>query len=500
MASQRIGETGLSESGPSSHHVPYGVLHGISTSSGLINQGSAFDFGELEEAIVLQGIKIRNDEAKASLFTGRPSATLEMFPSWPMRFQQTSRGGSKSGGESTDSGSGVNTLSTKNELRFETESPISIKASPSDHHQAFDQHLQQQQQQQQQQQETATAGTSSQNQSAAKSPQEKRKGAGSTSEKPLDAKSRYSCLVWIQTLRRLAQNREAARKSRLRKKAYVQQLESSRLKLTHLEQDLQRARSQGVFMGCGGAGGSLSSGAAMFDMEYARWLEDDQRHMMELRSGLQVPLPDGELRVIVDGYLSHYDEVFRLKGVAVKTDVFHLINGMWTSPAERCFLWIGGFKPSELITMLIPQLEPLVEQQIMGIHGLRHSLVQAEEALTQGLEQLQQSLVDTIAGSPVADGVQQMVAAMGKLGNLEGFVSQADNLRQITLHQLCRLLTVRQAARCFLVIGEYYGRLRALSSLWASRPRETLISDDNSCQTTTELQMVQSSQNHFSSF
>jgi len=49
---------------------------------------------------------------------------------------------------------------------------------------------------------------------------------------------------------------------------------------------------------------------------------------------------------------------------------------------------------------------------------------------------------------------------------------KADNLRQQTLHQLCRLLTVRQAARCFIVIGEYYGRLRALSSLWASRPRE----------------------------
>lgn len=32
------------------------------------NQGEAFDFGELEEAIVLQGFKIRNDEAKASKF------------------------------------------------------------------------------------------------------------------------------------------------------------------------------------------------------------------------------------------------------------------------------------------------------------------------------------------------------------------------------------------------------------------------------------------------
>jgi transcription factor TGA len=46
------------------------------------------------------------------------------------------------------------------------------------------------------------------------------------------------------TLRRLAQNREAARKSRLRKKAYVQQLENSRLKLTQLEQELHRARQQ----------------------------------------------------------------------------------------------------------------------------------------------------------------------------------------------------------------------------------------------------------------
>lgn len=86
---------------------------------------------------------------------------------------------------------------------------------------------------------------------------------------------------YIQVLRRLAQNREAARKSRLRKKvlrqgcaysivilkksndkhsgfhfgtpastyntylqAYVQQLESSRLKLLQLEQELERTRQQ----------------------------------------------------------------------------------------------------------------------------------------------------------------------------------------------------------------------------------------------------------------
>ncbi|XP_048424879.1 transcription factor TGA9-like isoform X2 [Pyrus x bretschneideri] len=505
-ASHRVGDAtaatatattaGLSsELGPSNHHVPYAVLHGMNASStSFINQeGSAFDFGELEEAIARQ---VRNDEAQArGGGAGRPAATLEMFPSWPMRFHQTPGGSSKSGEEeSTDSGSQVNTLTTTtttNQLELEPESPMS--KNPSSSQAAFDQkHLQFQQQQQQQEMAISDTGPNSQTPSAQKPSQEKRKGAGSTSEnKQLDAK----------TLRRLAQNREAARKSRLRKKAYVHQLESSRIKLTQLEQDLQRARAQGLFLGgCGGGLGNISSGAAIFDMEYARWLEDDHRHMSELRTGLQAHLSDSDLRLVVDGYVAHYDEIFQLKGMAAKSDVFHLITGMWTTPAERCFLWMGGFRPSELIKMLIAQLDPLTEQQFMGIYNLQQSSQQGEEALTQGLEQLHQSLVDTIAGGPVIDGMQQMAVALGKLTNLEGFVRQADNLRQQTLHQLRRILTVRQAARCFLVIGEYYGRLRALSSLWASRPRETMISDDNSCQTTTDLQMLHPSQNHFASF
>ena len=90
-------------------------------------------------------------------------------------------------------------------------------------------------------------------------------------------------------------------------------------------------------------------GAAIFDMEYARWLDDDHRLMAELRAALHGYLPDGDLQAIVDNYISHYDEIFHLKSVAAKSDVFHLITGMWMTPAERCFLWIGGFRPSKLI-------------------------------------------------------------------------------------------------------------------------------------------------------
>ncbi|CAH1414019.1 unnamed protein product [Lactuca virosa] len=276
-------------------------------------------------------------------------------------------------------------------------------------------------------------------------------------------------------LRRLAQNREAARKSRLRKKAYVQQLENSRLKLTQLEHELKQARQQGMLIASGDQSHLLgSNGALAFDMDYARWLEDHQRLINDVRSAFNTHANDNELRVLVDAIMSHYDEIFRLKSIAAKSDVFHLLSGMWKSPAERCFMWIGGFRSSELLKILGSHLEPLTDQQLMGICNLQQSSQQAEDALSQGMEAWQQSLVDTLSSTSggSVDYMGQMAMAMGKLGTLENFLHQADLLRQQTLQQLHRILTTRQAARALLVINDYMSRLRALSSLWLARPKD----------------------------
>ncbi|GBG71997.1 hypothetical protein CBR_g10936 [Chara braunii] len=296
-------------------------------------------------------------------------------------------------------------------------------------------------------------------------------------------------------LRRLAQNREAARKSRLRKKAYVQQLESSRIRLQQLEAELQRARQQGVFPGVvpptthvpsvpssltnGLASNTLNPGAAAFDVEYARWQEEMHRHLCDLRAALQSRLADNDLRMLVDACIGHYDELFRLKSQAAKADVFHLVSGMWKTPAERCFMWMGGFRPSELLKILLPQIEPLSEQQLLNIYNLQHSSQQAEDTLSTAMGSLQQSLAETLTAGPlsasssnVANYMGQMAMAMGKLGTLETFVCQADNLRQQTLQQMHRILTTRQSAKGLLAMGDYFARLRALSSLWGARPRE----------------------------
>ncbi|XP_073050009.1 transcription factor TGA2.3 [Primulina eburnea] len=285
-------------------------------------------------------------------------------------------------------------------------------------------------------------------------------------------------------LRRLAQNREAAKKSRIRKKVYVQQLENSRQKLTQLEQELKRARQQGIVVTSGFSGDHSHSisgnGALAFDMEYARWREEHQRLIEDLRLAANSHAGDSELRLIVDEVMSHYYEVFRLKSVGAKSDVFHMLSGMWKAPTERCFMWLGGFRSSEVLKIPERQIEPLTEQQLMGIRSLQQSSQQAEDALSQGMEALQQSLVDTlssISSTPrdsryVMDYMEQMSMAMSKLATLENFLHQADLLRQQTLQQLQRILTTRQAARALLAINDYKSRLRALSSLWCARPRE----------------------------
>ncbi|XP_027149373.1 transcription factor TGA7-like [Coffea eugenioides] len=299
-----------------------------------------------------------------------------------------------------------------------------------------------------------------------------------TSKEPLipPIESQATRSISDKVLRRLAQNREAARKSRLRKKAYVQQLETSRLKLAQLELEIDRARQQGACIGGAvanvGFTGSINPGIAAFEMEYGHWVDEQQRKTSELRNLLQSPISDLELEMVVDNLLNHYHDLFRMKADAAKADVFYLVSGVWRTSVERFFQWIGGFRPSELVNILMPALEPLTDQQLVDVCNLRHSCQQAEDALSQGIDKLQQNLAQSIAADPMVVGNygSQMASSIEDFEALETFVNQADHLRQQTLLRMSSLLTTRQAARGLLAFGEYFQRLRALSSLWAARP------------------------------
>ncbi|XP_062223816.1 transcription factor TGAL9-like isoform X2 [Phragmites australis] len=291
------------------------------------------------------------------------------------------------------------------------------------------------------------------------------------------------------TLRRLAQNREAARKSRLRKKAYIQNLETSRIRLSQMEQELQRSRTQEVILGGGalsGGNGGLSPEAAWFDAEHARWLEEHGMLTGHLRAALEEhaaapAVADAQLRHLVDAAAAHHGVLAELKAAVARADAFHLVSGAWVSAAERCFLWIGGFRPSHIIKLVVRHAEPLTEQQAVGVCGVQRWAREAEAALDHELQAMHRSVSEAISSDAAAllcpyldvpGYMATMSLAISKLASLEAFVRHADALRLQTLHRLTQILTARQSARCLLAIADYSYRLRALSELWLARPRQ----------------------------
>lgn len=75
----------------------------------------------------------------------------------------------------------------------------------------------------------------------------------------------------------------------------------------------------------------------------------------------------------------------------------------------------------------MPQIE-LMDMQLVKVTNLRQSCEQAEEALTQGMEKLQQNLAQSITIDITSAGSYntQMNSAMEKLEALEVFLIQVN--------------------------------------------------------------------------
>jgi transcription factor TGA len=89
--------------------------------------------------------------------------------------------------------------------------------------------------------------------------------------------------------------------------------------------------------------------AAWFDAENARWAEEHGKIMHHLRAALEQQQDDAQLRQLVDAATAHHGVLAELKAAVARADAFHLVSGTWVSAAERCFLWIAGFRPSDLL-------------------------------------------------------------------------------------------------------------------------------------------------------
>lgn len=81
--------------------------------------------------------------------------------------------------------------------------------------------------------------------------------------------------------------------------------------------------------------------------------------------------------------------------------------------------------------VLVAQLNPLTEPQLAAVCSLQQSSQQAEDALSQGLNKLQQTLSEAITPDPIGTSdmsyMMAMTNAMERLDALASFVIQVDS-------------------------------------------------------------------------
>lgn len=97
----------------------------------------------------------------------------------------------------------------------------------------------------------------------------------------------------------------------------------------------------------------VHAGIGEFERKYGQWVEEQNRQTFKLRTALESHLADDvELVTLVNGGMKLYSDLFRMKASAAKSDVFYLMTGTWRTSSERFLLWIGGFRPSELLKVM----------------------------------------------------------------------------------------------------------------------------------------------------
>ncbi|TKY51771.1 Transcription factor TGA4 [Spatholobus suberectus] len=203
-------------------------------------------------------------------------------------------------------------------------------------------------------------------------------------------------------------------------------------------------------------------GNTTFVMNYGRWTEKHNRLISEIRSALNDQnhqVLDDKLLFLIDIVLKHYFELFEMKTSAANLDVFNVASAIWCTTAERNLWWIGGFRPSDLLQVILPQLQhSCSQQQVSDIFNFVQSCQQAEVALAQGMEKLQQILDRAAAAGDRGLKLKCVPQQMR-------FLKQADHVRQEFLYQLSRLLTISQHAEFLLALGERLYNPQPWSSL-----------------------------------
>lgn len=109
---------------------------------------------------------------------------------------------------------------------------------------------------------------------------------------------------------------------------------------------------------------------------YASWIEQLHQLVHQLAAELRPSCGDcgnqDHLNHLVNKFMGHYSEYYRVKGLEVERDVLEVVAAPWATSLERSLHWISGWRPTTVFHLVYTESSILFESQIVDIlRGLR---------------------------------------------------------------------------------------------------------------------------------
>lgn len=225
-----------------------------------------------------------------------------------------------------------------------------------------------------------------------------------------------------------------------------------------------------------------------FSEFFEKWvcqLEQVQHQLLKLSKQDALLHNEAELQALVSKVTTLHKEYYTAKWAAAHQDVLAFFCPVWSSPLEKAFSWLTGWKPSMLFQLMRKTLLGNVsEQQLKKIEELRLKIRFEEERVEREMERQQVAMADQKmvelarltarvrnGGGAVAE-VEGLVDVAMKvmLSGLERVMKAADCVRLKALKGVLDLLTPLQCVEFLAATGMVQIRLRQ----WG-RKRSNLI-------------------------
>ncbi|XP_071727469.1 TGACG-sequence-specific DNA-binding protein TGA-2.1-like [Rutidosis leptorrhynchoides] len=205
-----------------------------------------------------------------------------------------------------------------------------------------------------------------------------------------------------------AKNREAVMKHRLKKQTYLSKLE---LKVIQLNKDIQLKNEQ---LHQVANQQDINRDPINFNKQYNDWFVEHHQRILHLRRRLIGEFIEDDILPIIENILSHFYTIFNIKKIAAKVDVFSILYGTWMSPAHLSTMWVGGFRPTDMLKLISNHIE-IFGPQIEKMKFLNSDIMNEEIALTTKFTNLEANISNTLTGKEFVNKGDE--AAMSSYAN-----------------------------------------------------------------------------------